>query len=223
MKHNQVIANQHFRKDWKRRIKCWFNQPARKLRRRNTRAAKAKVLAPRPLHRLRPIVQCHTKKYSSKARAGKGFTLDELQAANIRRKEAKGIGIAVDHRRRNLSEEGFNRNVERLKAYKKRLVVFPRNPSTKKKGVERDDSKSAKAGSCSRNTMRTATFATIGTKRVLAIETQQPRLKPRAITKADTEGNVHQTIRKARHVFKFQDQWRIAAEEKASKQLKKKK
>merc|ERR1719482_2526902 len=56
MKHNNVIANQHFRKDWQRYVRTWFNQPAKKLRRRALRAAKAKKMMPRPLRRLRPIV-----------------------------------------------------------------------------------------------------------------------------------------------------------------------
>ena len=29
MKHNQQIQNQHFRKDWAKYIKTWFNQPVR--------------------------------------------------------------------------------------------------------------------------------------------------------------------------------------------------
>ena len=40
----------------------------------------------------------------------------------------------VDHRRRNLSEEGKALNVERLKAYKAKLIVFPRKASKPKKG-----------------------------------------------------------------------------------------
>jgi len=34
VKHNNVIPNQHFKKKWQFRVKTWFNQPARKLRRR---------------------------------------------------------------------------------------------------------------------------------------------------------------------------------------------
>jgi large subunit ribosomal protein L13e len=40
----------------------------------------------------------------------------------------------VDHRRRNLSEEGKKLNVERLQAYKARLIVFPRKAAKPKKG-----------------------------------------------------------------------------------------
>lgn len=225
MKHNQIIANAHFRKDWKSYVKTWFNQPARKVRRRNTRAEKAKKLLPRPLHKLRPVVQSCTIKYNAKPRAGKGFTLDELKAARIRRQEASGLGISVDHRRRNVSEEGFNRNVQRLKAYKAKLVVFPRNPSSKKKGVARDDNKVFKQGCCSRAVMKAAVFADNNTgKRVLAIDRSQPAIKPEALTKALTEASSrHQVLRRARHVAKFEDQWKKRAEEKASKLVKKKK
>ncbi len=34
VKHNNVIPNQHFKKKWQFRVKTWFNQPARKQRRR---------------------------------------------------------------------------------------------------------------------------------------------------------------------------------------------
>lgn len=48
------------------------------------------------------------------------------QSAGIPRKLAPTIGIAVDHRRKNRSLEGFQTNVQRLKTYKAKLVVFPR-------------------------------------------------------------------------------------------------
>jgi hypothetical protein len=34
MKHNNVIPNGHFKKGWQNYVKTWFNQPARKQRRR---------------------------------------------------------------------------------------------------------------------------------------------------------------------------------------------
>lgn len=58
----------------------------------------------------------------------------ELKDAGIGKKEARGVGIVVDHRRRNLSEEGKKLNVDRLKAYKSKLVVFPRKTGKPKKG-----------------------------------------------------------------------------------------
>ena len=79
-------------------------------------------------------MRCTTVKHNRRVRAGRGFTLAELKEAGIGKKEARGVGIVVDHRRRNLSEEGKALNVERLKAYKARLIVFPRNSKKPKKG-----------------------------------------------------------------------------------------
>jgi large subunit ribosomal protein L13e len=49
-----------------------------------------------------------------------------LQAAGIPKKLAPTIGISVDHRRKNKSLEGLQANVQRLKTYKAKLVIFPR-------------------------------------------------------------------------------------------------
>lgn len=35
VKHNNVVPNGHFKKHWQNYVKTWFNQPARKTRRRN--------------------------------------------------------------------------------------------------------------------------------------------------------------------------------------------
>jgi len=104
--HNNVLHANHFRKDWQRRVRTWFDQPGRKLRRRNARKAKATSLGVRPLTLLRPAVRAQTVRYNRKVREGRGFTLAELKSAGIGKKEARGVGIVVDHRRRNLSEEG---------------------------------------------------------------------------------------------------------------------
>ena len=82
-KRNQMVPNGHFHKDWDRYVKTWFNQPARKERRRRARVAKAAKIAPRPLKTLRPVVRCPTFKYNLKQRLGRGFTLDEVKAAGI--------------------------------------------------------------------------------------------------------------------------------------------
>ena len=87
----------------------------------------------RPLKPLRPAVRGQTVQYNTKIREGRGFTLAELKEAGIGKKQARGIGIIVDHRRRNLSKEGKKLNVERLKAYKSKLIVFPRKAGKPKK------------------------------------------------------------------------------------------
>ncbi|URE24710.1 60S ribosomal protein L13 [Musa troglodytarum] len=123
VKHNNVVPNGHFKKHWQNYVKTWFDQPARKTRRRIARQKKAVKIFPHPTAGpLRPIVQCQTLKYNMKSRAGRGFTLEELKAAGIPKKFAPTIGIVVDHRRKNRSLEGLQANVQRLKTYKAKLV-----------------------------------------------------------------------------------------------------
>ncbi|PBL01274.1 ribosomal protein L13e [Armillaria gallica] len=142
--HNNVLPGNHFRKDWQRRVRTWFDQPGRKLRRRNARKTKAAALGVRPLTLLRPAVRGQTVRYNRKLREGRGFTFAELKEAGIGKKEARSVGIVVDHRRRNSSEEGKKVNVERLKVYKTKLVVFPRKAGKPKKGdSSADDLKAA--------------------------------------------------------------------------------
>ncbi|KAG6022469.1 hypothetical protein E4U41_002248, partial [Claviceps citrina] len=113
--------------------------PGKKASRRVARQAKAAALAPRPVDKLRPIVRCPTIKYNRKVRAGRGFTLTELKEAGIARPLARTIGISVDHRRQNLSEEGLAINVARLKAYRERLILLPRKSNAPKKGDTKTD------------------------------------------------------------------------------------
>nr|WGJ63370.1 ribosomal protein L13a [Anastatus japonicus] len=133
-KRNNMIPNGHFHKDWQRFVKTWFNQPARKYRRKTNRVKKARSIAPRPVNLLRPVVHCPTVRYHSKVRAGKGFTLSELRAAGLNKRFARTIGIAVDPRRRNKSVESLQTNAQRLKEYKAKLILFPLNEKKIKKG-----------------------------------------------------------------------------------------
>jgi len=130
-----MLPNAHFHKHWQKRIKLWFDQPARKQRRRQARIAKAKAVAPRPATGLlRAVVRCPSNRYNKKVRLGRGFTLDELKAAGIGRREAKTVGIAVDYRRTNRSVESLQQNAQRLKEYKSRLILFPRHINKPQKG-----------------------------------------------------------------------------------------
>jgi large subunit ribosomal protein L13e len=129
-----VLHKNHFRKDWQRRVRTWFDQPGRKLRRRRARRTKAALLGARPLDPLRPAVRAQTVRYNTKVRQGRGFSLGELKEAGVSPKAALRLGIIVDHRRRNLSEEGKKLNVERLLAYKQRLIIFPRKTKKPKTG-----------------------------------------------------------------------------------------
>eukprot|EP01027_Heterolobosea_sp_BB2_P027055 GEZU01042248.1.p2 GENE.GEZU01042248.1~~GEZU01042248.1.p2 ORF type:complete len:218 (-),score=102.89 GEZU01042248.1:274-927(-) len=132
VKHNNEIPHQHFHKHWQLRVKTWFNQPARAERRRKKRLAKAVRIFPRPINALRPAVHCPTIRYNRKVRLGRGFTPMELKAAGFKVSEAKTLGIAVDNRRRNISQESIVRNAARLKEYKSKLIVYPRKANQKK-------------------------------------------------------------------------------------------
>ncbi|KAJ6756020.1 60S RIBOSOMAL PROTEIN L13 [Salix purpurea] len=117
VKHNNVVPNGHFKKHWQNYVKTWFNQPARKTRRRIARQKKAVKIFPRPTAGpLRPVVHGQTLKYNMKVRAGRGFSFEELKAA----------GIAP--------LEGLQTNIQRLKTYKAKLVVFPRHARKLKAG-----------------------------------------------------------------------------------------
>lgn len=52
---------------------------------------------------------------------------------------APTVGISVDFRRQNLSEESLVANVARLKAYKERLIVFPRKGAKHPKAGDSKD------------------------------------------------------------------------------------
>ncbi|RWS05317.1 60S ribosomal protein L13-like protein [Dinothrombium tinctorium] len=183
-KRNNVIPNGHFHKDWQRYIKTWFNQPMKKKRRHRKRLEKAARIAPRPVDGLlRPVVHCPTIKYNSKLRLGRGFTLEELKAAGIHRKEARTIGISVDHRRVNKSVESLQRNVQRLKEYKSRLILFPLKEKKPRKG----DSSAEELK-----------MATQLKGVIMPIHKSKRKEKARVITDAENKFHAFHTIRKAR-------------------------
>eukprot|EP01064_Diplonema_japonicum_P031396 TRINITY_DN55_c0_g1_i1.p1 TRINITY_DN55_c0_g1~~TRINITY_DN55_c0_g1_i1.p1 ORF type:complete len:229 (+),score=77.59 TRINITY_DN55_c0_g1_i1:54-740(+) len=131
-KHNQAIPRNHFRKHWnpessqKGHIKTFFQQALQKKARRVKRQQKASLVFPRPAGgSLRPVVQSCTQRYNMKSRAGRGFTLAELKAVGLCAKYARTIGVSVDHRRRNHSEESLSANTLRLKNYLSKLVLYP--------------------------------------------------------------------------------------------------
>jgi large subunit ribosomal protein L13e len=79
-KGNNAIQKNHFRKDWiEIGVRTWFNQPGRKLRRRQAREEKAARVFPRPTQNLRPVVRGSTSKYNLKVKLGRGFSLAELK------------------------------------------------------------------------------------------------------------------------------------------------
>lgn len=138
VKHNNVVPNGHFHKDWMHYVKTWFNQAARKQRRRAARLTKASSSAPTPLKSLRPSVQGQSLRYCSKAKKGRGFSLQELKQAGLTAQFARTIGVRVDHRRRNKSAESLQRNVKELEFYKSKLTLYPLKAGKPKKGQIND-------------------------------------------------------------------------------------
>jgi len=205
-RHNNVLHANHFRKDWQRRVRTWFDQPGRKLRRRNARKAKATALGVRPLTLLRPAVRAQTVRYNRKVREGRGFTFAELKEAGIGRKEARGVGIVVDHRRRNLSEEGKLVNVQRLKAYKERLIVFPRNSKKPKKGDSTGDALTAET-----------------TRATIPLPESIPHEAPRKITEEEREFKAFRALRDARAQQRHAGARKIREAKKAEEEANKKK
>jgi large subunit ribosomal protein L13e len=203
---NNVLHANHFRKDWQRHVRTWFDQPGRKLRRRKARKAKAAVLGVRPLTLLRPAVRGQTVRYNTKLRAGRGFTLAELKEAGVSRKTALGVGIVVDHRRRNLSVEGKAINVERLKAYKERLVVFPRKTG-----------KTKKTDSTPEDLTATTTRQTLPLPPACVPE------QPRKISQEERAFNAYKTLRNNRAESRFDGVRKIRAAKKEEEEAAKKK
>jgi len=87
-----------------------------------------------------------------KVRLGKGFTLDELKEAKIPVKFARTIGIAVDARRRNRCTESLQENVNRLKLYRSKLLLFPKKSG--KKGVRKTDTPRDQLQNVAQNTLK---------------------------------------------------------------------
>merc|ERR1711997_1280436 len=122
-----------------------------------------------------------SQRYNIRVRAGRGFTPSELKGAGMTVRDARQLGVAVDLRRKNKSVEGLQANVQRLKEYKAKLIVFPR--------------KSGKGGSSAEE---------------LSTATQVPQMAirqdyvfsafdaPRAITEEEKKHRVFQQIRMAR-------------------------
>ena len=137
VRHNNMLPNVHLGKDWQEKVKTWFNQPGRKHRRQVKRAAKAAKIAPNPTHTLKPIVRGQTNKYNNKIRLGRGFTKEELKKAGILSLNyARSIGIAIDLRRKDTSNEAQTANVNRLKEYLAKMILYPRKKADKKAVVK---------------------------------------------------------------------------------------
>ncbi len=122
MCHNNHVFDTH-RPKQHGRFRLRLDQATRKVTRRNARKEKALKMAPRPAESLRPSVHCTTVRYNQRLREGRGFSIAELKKAGISPAYAQTIGISVDLRRKNRSEESVVRNVARLQDYMAKVVV----------------------------------------------------------------------------------------------------
>jgi large subunit ribosomal protein L13e len=212
MRHNNAIPANRFRKHWQERIRTWFDQPGRKKRRRLARVRKSEQLGKRPVAGpLRPVVRCPTQRYNWRVRYGRGFTLEELRVAKISPKLAPTIGIAVDHRRRNRSEESLEANVARLKEYMARLVVFPRKKNRPRRGDETDPSILAQA-----TQLKDKEIIPIQRKGSVIVGT-------RPIMGEERDAQVYRELRKLRTLKRYDGIRKKRALEKASQEEDKKK
>merc|ERR1712002_1110682 len=163
-------------------------------------------IAPRPMGgALRPVVRCQTFKYNMRVRSGRGFTLDELKAAGFNPKEAMTIGIAIDYRRRNRSVESLQTNVQRLKEYRSKLILFPKKADKPRKGDATEEE------------MDVATQ--LVSKAIIPVAEVVETEAPREITEDEAKFSAYQTLRKARahkrlHKFRVTKAKKKADEEK---------
>jgi large subunit ribosomal protein L13e len=206
-KHNNILPNIHLRKHWQRWVKTYFNQPGSKRRRLEARRAKAAASFPKPIQKLRSVVASTTSRYSGKPRIGKGFSLDELKEAGISPQFAQTIGIVVDHRRKNRSTEGLQKNVARLNAYKSKLVVIPTKAGKPhKKGYGTVADSNAKAADQTQNTHAD----------VLAFEGVNRKAKATTVSSAQNKFNAKYALAVEHVNQKWDGKRRAKAEEQAA-------
>merc|ERR1712037_941101 len=114
------------------------------------------------------------------------------------------IGIAVDHRRCNRCAESLQVNVDRLKLYMSKLLVFPRKSG--KKGVKKGDTPKSELQNVAQNTL----------KEIIPVPKPELRVKARAITDAEKEKSAYKLMKKARTDAKYDGIKRKKAAEKAA-------
>lgn len=132
-----------------------------------------------------------------------------MAKAKIAPQFAKTVGIAVDTRRFDTSEEAMQLNVQRLETYKSKLILFPRRADKPKKGDIHDSTadklKSAEAGK--QNTG----------KHVLAKPKTKVRQTPLKITKEMRDVKIFKKIRQLHINMKYKGKREKRAKEAAEK------
>lgn len=138
-----------------------------------------------------------------------------MRAAKITPAFAQTVGIAVDYRRVNKSEEALQLNVQRLENYKSKLILFPRRADKPKKGEIADSTadklKSAEAGAQNTN------------KHVLDRPARKVRQPAQKLTKDLAEARVFRKIRQLKVNAKYKGRREKRAKEAAEKEAEAKK
>merc|ERR1712048_526924 len=124
---------------------------------------------------------------------------EELKEAKIPKKLARTIGIAVDHRRRNRCTESLQENVNRLKMYMSKLLIFPRKSG--KKGIKKGDTPKSELQNVAQNTL----------KEIIPVPKPELRVKARAITSEEKEKSAYKVLKKARTDQKYDGAKRMKA------------
>jgi large subunit ribosomal protein L13e len=140
--------------------------------------------------------------------------LQELAKAKISPRFAQTVGISVDHRRQNTSEEALQLNAQRLESYKSKLILFPRRADKPKKGDIHDATadKLKSAESTKQNV----------TKHVLDKPARKVREAPQKITKDQKDLRVFRKLRQLQVNQKYKGKREKRAKEAAEKEAEKK-
>lgn len=207
-KGNNAIPKVHQRKHWtpgssqKGNYKTFLDQPKKAQTRRRLRIQKAKKAFPRPLKQLKPVVACPTVRYNMRKRLGAGFTIEEIRASGITPRYAATIGITVDNRRKNISEESLKTNTERLKSYLSKLVLFPRSSKIVAKGET--------AAAEAKKVAPAKTLPGAPVKKAVA--------SSRKVAKADTEKSAYKFLKKNLSAVRFMGERIVRQQKKLAKE-----
>ena len=143
-----------------------------------------------------------------RVRLGRGFTVEELKEAGIALRFAPTIGIAVDTRRKNRSQESLDTNVQRLKEYRSKLILFPKKSGKPLKG---DSTEEEIQG------------ATQLKEALMPVKKQKHEVEVRKITEEEKNFQAYRTLRTERTNAKYKGIRDKRATEKATEAADKKK
>lgn len=120
---------------------------------------------------------------------GRGFTLRELREAGVKGVEyARSIGIAVDLRRKDTSNETLKLNAGRLKDYLNRIILYPRKAGQYDKKPQTAEAKEDVLKGADAKFQNTH-------KHVIPLPTAEPGYSWTNITKEMTATNAFKTLR----------------------------